>query len=210
MAHRPTLGKELRRAVSDLLERGRLNELPLGFFESEVDLLSGRRGSHLGGSHIELGSRLERPIARGAIEILVEAPQERAFRVFTEKFDAWWPREHHIGTAEMKTAMLECKPGGRFYEQGVDGSECEWGKVLVWEPPRRLVLAWQINAEWKYDPSIVCEVEVSFTAEGPKRTRVELEHRNLERLGAAAAATRGMLDSGWGKIMPMFARIAEG
>jgi len=143
-------------------------------------------------------------------QILVEAPQERAFRVFTESFDAWWPREHHIGKAEMKTAVLECKPGGRFYEKGIDGSECEWGKVLVWEPPRRLVIAWQITAEWKYDPSFVTELEINFVAEGTKRTRVELEHRNLERHGDAAAVLRDMLDKGWvGPLEKLAAVIAR-
>ena len=143
-------------------------------------------------------------------EIIVEAPQERAFRVFTERLDTWWPREHHIGKAALKTAMLECKPGGRWYEQGVDGSECEWGKVLVWEPPSRLVLVWSIDSAWTYDPKLVTEVELRFTAEGPKRTRVEFEHRNLERMGAGAAPTREMMDRGWGSMLTLFAGVAQG
>jgi uncharacterized protein YndB with AHSA1/START domain len=143
-------------------------------------------------------------------EIIVEAPQERAFRVFTERLDTWWPREHHIGKADMKNAVLECKPGGRWFEQGVDGSECEWGKVLVWEPPSRLVLAWSISAAWVYDPQLVTEVEVRFNSEGPKRTRVEFEHRNLERFGAGAAATREMMDRGWGSTLQKYAAAAAG
>jgi uncharacterized protein YndB with AHSA1/START domain len=143
-------------------------------------------------------------------EIVIEAPQERAFRVFTERLDAWWPREHHIGKAELKTAVLECKPGGRWYEQGVDGSECDWGKVLVWEPPSRLVLAWSISSSWSYDPSLVTEVELRFTAEGAKRTRVEFEHRHLDRMGAAAAATRDMMDKGWERTLDLYGKLAAG
>jgi uncharacterized protein YndB with AHSA1/START domain len=143
-------------------------------------------------------------------EILVEAPQERAFRVFTEKFDVWWPRDHHIGKAEMKTAVLECKQDGRFYEQSVDGTECNWGKVLVWEPPRRLVLAWQISSQWQYDPNLLTEVEITFTQEGPKRTRVELEHRNLERFGDAAQSMREMMGRGWERTLGLFDKVAAG
>lgn len=143
-------------------------------------------------------------------QIMVEAPQERAFRVFTQNIDAWWPREHHIGKAELKSAMLEPRSGGRWYEVGVDGSECEWGKVLVWEPPQRLVLAWQITSEWQYDAKFLTEVEVRFTAEGPKRTRVDFEHRNLERFGKAAQKQREMMDGGWGKMLVDFAKHAAG
>jgi uncharacterized protein YndB with AHSA1/START domain len=141
-------------------------------------------------------------------EISVEAPQERAFRVFTTNLDAWWPREHHIGKAELKHAVMEPKVGGRWYEIGVDGSECEWGKVLSWEPPRRIVLAWSITAAWQYDPAFVTEVEVKFTAQGAKRTLVELEHRNLERFGDAAEQVRTMLDPGWAQQLGLFAGVA--
>jgi uncharacterized protein YndB with AHSA1/START domain len=143
-------------------------------------------------------------------QIIVEVPQERAFRVFTENLDAWWPREHHIGKAEMKAAVLEPRTNGRWYEKGVDGSECDWGKVLVWEPPRKLVLAWQINATWQYDAAFSTEVEVTFTADGPKRTVVELEHRQLERFGEAAEQTRGMMDSGWARTLDLYAGAANG
>lgn len=145
-------------------------------------------------------------------EIVVEAPPERAFRVFTDRFDAWWPREHHIGTAPMAKAVLESGVNGRFYEIGTDGSQCEWGKVLTWDPPRRFVLAWQINAEWKYDPALVTEVEVRFTPMGALRTRVELEHRYLERLGEKAPAMFEVLNSsgGWSMHLGLFAAAAKG
>ena len=81
-------------------------------------------------------------------EIVVQAPPERAFRVFTENFDSWWPRGHHIGKADMQAAILEGRANGRWYERGVDGSECDWGEVLAYDPPRRLMLSWQISSDW--------------------------------------------------------------
>jgi uncharacterized protein YndB with AHSA1/START domain len=143
-------------------------------------------------------------------ELVVEAPQERAFRVFTEGIHRWWPKGHHIGKAELQEAVLEPRAGGRWYERGVDGSECLWGKVLVYEPPRRLVLAWQINAQWQYDETFSTEVEVRFTSEGPKRTRVELEHRDLERFGAQQEEIRKAFESGggWTGILAEFQKAA--
>ncbi len=144
--------------------------------------------------------------------IVVEAPQERAFRVFTDSLDRWWPRQHQIGKVEMKEAVLEPRAGGRWYERGVDGSECEWGKVLSWDPPGKVVLAWQIDGKWQFDPKLVTEVEVRFIAEGPGRTRVELEHRNLERMGESAEAMRAIFESpgGWPGLLELFAGVAQG
>ncbi|WP_163991510.1 SRPBCC family protein [Pyxidicoccus caerfyrddinensis] len=144
--------------------------------------------------------------------VVVEAPQERAFRVFTENIDRWWPREHHIGKTTMKTAVLEPKENGRWYEVCEDGSQCDWGKVLAWEPPRRVVLAWQLSAQWQYDASLITEVEVTFTPEGPRRTRVDLEHRNLERFGDAAEAVRNSVGGtgGWMQLLELYAKAAQG
>lgn len=144
--------------------------------------------------------------------ITVEAPIERAFSVFTDGFDTWWAREYHIGATEMERAVLEPGVGGRWYERGVDGSECDWGRVLVWEPHTRLVVAWQIGADWRYDPGFVTEVEVHFVAEGPGRTRVELEHRDLDHFGDAAQAMGDTFDSpgGWDGLLQSYARAAEG
>jgi uncharacterized protein YndB with AHSA1/START domain len=139
--------------------------------------------------------------------ITVEAPQERAFRVFTQNMTAWWPKEHHIGSSPLASVALEERVGGRWYEIGQDGSQCDWGKVLAWDPPRKVILAWQLSAEWKYDPALVTEVEVSFTVEGPKRTRVELEHRNLERFGDAALIVREQLAKGWEATLPLYAAV---
>jgi uncharacterized protein YndB with AHSA1/START domain len=144
-------------------------------------------------------------------EVVVEAPVERAFRVFTDKFNLWWPREHHIGAAEMAEAIIEPRVGGRWYEKGVDGSECEWGQVLTWDPPKRVVMKWQLDHEWKFDPSLHTEVEVRFTPIAPMQTRVELEHRLLENMGEHAAMVRAGVDSeqGWGMLMSLFANAAS-
>jgi uncharacterized protein YndB with AHSA1/START domain len=140
--------------------------------------------------------------------ITVNASPARAFRVFTNGFDSWWPRTHHIGKSPMKKAIVEGKAGGRCYTEQEDGTECDWGRVIVWEPPRRLVLAWQITHEWGYQPDLAqsSEVEVRFTPEGVG-TRVDLEHRHLERHGAGGAAVRTAVDSpnGWGGLLQLFA-----
>ncbi len=143
-------------------------------------------------------------------KLVVTTSAERAFRVFTEGIDRWWPREHHIGSSPLKRAVLEPRSGGRWYAVCEDGSECDTGKVLTWDPPRRLVLGWQITAQWKFDPSFLTEVEVTFTPEGPKKTLVQLEHRNLERYGTDAAELRKGIDSpdGWGKTLESFAAAA--
>jgi uncharacterized protein YndB with AHSA1/START domain len=140
--------------------------------------------------------------------ITVAAPQERAFEVFTRDFNGWWPRTHKIGSSELAEAVLETREGGRWYERDVDGSECEWGKVLVWEPPSRLVLAWQISGEWAYDADLMTEVEVSFVSEGADQTRVELEHRGLEAYGDGMEVFRRSIDSpgGWPGLLELFAQ----
>jgi uncharacterized protein YndB with AHSA1/START domain len=143
--------------------------------------------------------------------IVVKAGQARAFEVFTAGFNRWWPKEHHIGVAEMREALIEPKPGGRWYEKGVDGSECDWGKVLVWEPPHRFVLSWHLNGEFKFDPAVETEVEIAFTPEGANATRVDLEHRHLERFGqeSGEALRRGVdSEGGWGGLLALFAKEA--
>jgi len=144
-------------------------------------------------------------------QIVVNASQERAFRVFTAGIDRWWPREHHIGKSPLARAVIEEHRGGRWFSVCEDGSECEVGRVLDWDPPHRLLLAWQITADWQYDSSFVTEVEVIFTALGPKQTRVDLEHRNLDRFGEKAEKTRSMIDAqnGWTGTLHRFAAAAE-
>jgi uncharacterized protein YndB with AHSA1/START domain len=139
--------------------------------------------------------------------ITVKAPPQRAFAVFTAGMSRWWPPTHSINTAPMKQAIVEPRVGGRWFERGADGSECDWGRVLVWEPPHHLVLAWQIDGQWKFDAGLVTEVELRFIAEGSDSTRIELEHRHLERYGAVADKTRATLDSpgGWGGLLERLA-----
>ena len=118
--------------------------------------------------------------------IVVEAPIERAFRVFAEDFDRIKPREHNMLGVEIAETVFEPRVGGRIYDRGVDGSECQWARVLAYEPPDRVVLSWDISPQWQIetDPERTSEVEVRFVPEGPTRTRVELEHRHLDRHGA--------------------------
>lgn len=140
--------------------------------------------------------------------IVVETSQQRAFRVFTDGISRWWPREHHVGASPLERMIVEPHAGGRWYSICQDGSEVEVGKVLAWHPPDRLVLAWQLTAQWQYDPSFSTEVEVGFIAEGPRRTRVELEHRQLERFGGDAETMQTTFDSddAWAGSLAAFAR----
>lgn len=128
-------------------------------------------------------------------QIVVETSQQRAFRTFTDGIDRWWPREHHHGASPLERMVVEPRAGGRWYSICKDGSEVDIGKVVAWDPPARLVLTWQITAQWQYDPGFVTEIEVGFVAEGPRRTRVELEHKQLERYGAQSETLRKMFES---------------
>ena len=144
-------------------------------------------------------------------EVVVEAPVDRAFRVFTEKMETWWPATHHIGKADMKSIVLERRTNGRWAEIGSDGSECNWGRVLVFDPPKRLVLAWQLTSTWQFDENFVTEVEVNFTPLDAGRTRVALEHRNLERFGTDEENVKKSVgsDGGWPLILSNFAEACN-
>jgi hypothetical protein len=142
--------------------------------------------------------------------LVVKADAPRAFSAFTDRIGSWWPRRTSIGTSPQADVIIEPRPGGRWYERGTDGSECEWGKVLVWEPPLRVVLAWQIDARFRYDPALVTEVELRFTQLAAAQTQVDFEHRYLERLGKEAAAVREQLDSGWPGILEAYRQLAAG
>src|SRR5919106_1958092 len=118
--------------------------------------------------------------------IVVEAPIERAFSVFTDDFGRFKPPEHNLLEVEIAETVFEPREGGYLYDRGVDGSECRWARVLAYEPPNRVVISWDISPQWQLetDPKKTSEWEVRFVPETPKRTRVEIEHRNLERHGA--------------------------
>lgn len=144
--------------------------------------------------------------------VTVKAAPDKAFSVFTAGIDRWWPKTHSIGGSPQVDVKLEPRAGGRWYEVGADGTTCDWGRVLVWEPPHRLVLAWQINGDWAYDADLVTEVELRFTALPEGGTRVDLEHRDLDRFGAKAEAVRTSFDSdgGWPGLLAAFAGVADG
>jgi len=132
--------------------------------------------------------------------IVVQAPIERAFRLFTEDFDRVKPREHNMLGVEIAETVFEPHVGGRVYDRGVDGSECQWARVLALEPPNRLVFSWDISPQWQLesDPEKTSEVEVRFIAESAERTRVELEHRNLDRHGEGWEGERDAVAGGGG------------
>lgn len=143
--------------------------------------------------------------------IRVNAGREHAFKVFIAS--RWWPKEHSIlaSRSPQKEVIIEPRVGGRWFERGEDGSECDWGKVLAWEPPGRIVLSWQINGRFQYDPALVTEVDVAFVADGPDATRIALEHRNIDRAGDTAEALRNAVDSpgGWADSLQRLAEEAE-
>lgn len=143
--------------------------------------------------------------------IVVNAQQSHAFEVFTQHMHRWWPlQSHHIGASDPQAAVVEPRVGGRWYERAADGSECDWGKVLVWEPPLRLVLAWSIGSDWKYDAKLQSEVDIRFVAEAQNRTRIELEHRKLDQYGANAQMMKSIFESegGWQGILQRYAEAA--
>jgi uncharacterized protein YndB with AHSA1/START domain len=145
--------------------------------------------------------------------ISVKCSVARAFNVFTEGFDSWWPKTHHIGNSPMTKGIIEGFVGGRCYSEQVDGTECDWGTVLAWEPPYRLVFAWQIDPDWKYEPDIAkaSEVEVTFTPQDDGSTRVELEHRYFHRHGPGFEKMRDGVGSpnGWGAMLGLYAASAD-
>jgi uncharacterized protein YndB with AHSA1/START domain len=144
-------------------------------------------------------------------EIVVEAPIERAFSTFTEGFGRFKPREHNMLGVDIAETVFEQREGGHVYDRGVDGSECRWARVLVFEPPNRVVFTWDISPHWQVQTDLdrTSEVEVRFTAEAPDRTRVELEHRNLDRHGDGWEGVREGVDSdgGWPLYLSRYAEV---
>ena len=138
--------------------------------------------------------------------ITVAASPERAFDVFAAELGSWWPRDYSIGEADLADFVLEPAAGGRWYEVGVDGVQCDTGRVLAFDPPERVVFAWHLNAEYQFDPdpAHASEVEVRFVVEAPDRTRVELEHRGFERHEGGAESVRGAVDGGWSYILDLY------
>jgi uncharacterized protein YndB with AHSA1/START domain len=146
--------------------------------------------------------------------IVVEAPVERAFRVFTEDFDSFKPRDHNMLDVDIAESVFEPFVGGRVYDRGVDGSECGWARVLAYEPPDRVVFSWDISPQWQIETDLekTSEVEVRFISETPERTRVELEHRNLDRHGDGwEGISEGVAGAeGWPLYLERFAQVIAG
>jgi uncharacterized protein YndB with AHSA1/START domain len=145
--------------------------------------------------------------------IVVEAPIERAFSVYTEGIATWWPPDHHLIEGELAEMVFEPHEGGYIYDRATDGTECRWARVLAYEPPHRVVFSWNISPQWELvsDPDKVSEVEVRFIPDGPDRTRVELEHSKLERHGEGWEGMSEAVGSpnGWGLGLRRFAETAR-
>ena len=150
------------------------------------------------------------PIRRS---VVVNADPATAFRIFTARMGAWWPKSHSVNPQTTQAdVVVEPKVGGRWFERGADGSESPWGHVMSWDPPGRLLLGWQLDADWQFDPDRVTEVEVRFMPQADGTTLVELEHRNLERFGDRAEEVAAGIGSpqGWGGMLAAFAGLAAG
>jgi uncharacterized protein YndB with AHSA1/START domain len=147
-------------------------------------------------------------------EIVVSAPPARAFEVFTTGIGGWWPPDHHILRAELAEMVFEPRVGGNIYDVGVDGSECRWARVLAYDPPDRVIFSWDISLSWELetDPARASEIEVTFTPLDDERTRVLLEHRNLDRHGDGWEAMREAVaaPNGWRSGLGHFASALAG
>jgi len=145
--------------------------------------------------------------------VVVDAPVDEAFTVFTKDIGSWWPTDHHILQAPLAAMVFEPRVGGHVYDVGTDGSECHWARVLAYEPPTRVVFSWDITLQWQVetDPARTSEVEVRFFPEGERRTRVELEHRHIDRHGDGWENMRDAVGSpeGWGSGLQHFVRRLE-
>ncbi|MBQ0897105.1 SRPBCC family protein [Micromonospora sp. U56] len=144
-------------------------------------------------------------------QIIVNAPLERAFTVFTERFGDFKPREHNLLGVAIAETVFEPQVGGHIYDRGVDGTECRWARVLAYDPPQRVVFSWDISPQWRVEtePDNTSEVEVRFVAETPQRTRVELEHRHLDRHGPGWESVRDGVahDEGWPLYLNRYAAL---
>jgi len=144
--------------------------------------------------------------------VRVKAPIERAFSVFVEQMETWWPPHHHIGAQPFKAIFVEPRSGGRWYECDAQGTQCDWGTVLAWDPPQKVTLSWHLGPDWKFNPDLAksSEVEIRFKPEGTE-TLVELEHRGLERHGEGYEQLRVALESpdAWSATLAAFAKATD-
>jgi uncharacterized protein YndB with AHSA1/START domain len=141
--------------------------------------------------------------------VIVKAKPQHAFEVFALRIDRWWPKSKGIGSAPIRQSVIEPFVGGRWLTTFEDGTEAVVGHVRVWQPGKQLVVSWEINSTWKPDSRVAMasEVDIRFIADAEGSTRVELEHRNFERMGAAEGETmRGAVDGGWPGMLALFAQ----
>lgn len=141
--------------------------------------------------------------------VQVRCAPARAFALFTSRISDWWPKGKTVGKSPHVAIVIEPRAEGRWFERDADGVETQWGKVLAWEPPTRLLLAWQLDSGFAYDPGLVTEVELTFAALAGGGTQVALEHRDLERFGAEAERVAGLLGGGWPGRLDQFAAFAD-
>jgi uncharacterized protein YndB with AHSA1/START domain len=152
------------------------------------------------------------PEAKPAIAVKrtlhLEVPVEKAFQVFTEKMGSWWPATHHVGGTPFKEIVMEKRVGGRWYEVNIEGVEGDWGHVLAWEPPKRVVLSWHLQPDWSFNPDLArsSEVALDFISQGPAATRVEFMHSHIERHGEGHDKMREAVDSpgGWTTVLEAY------
>jgi hypothetical protein len=148
-------------------------------------------------------------IAPVTASVRVPLPPDTAFDLFTRRIGEWWQRQKSIAPKPWAQIVIEPGAGGRWFERDADGAETDWGDVLAWEPPCRLLLAWRIDANFRYDPAFETEVELRFTPVGQRETLVSLEHRNLERFGADAERVAGNLGGGWPTLITLYGDLAR-
>jgi uncharacterized protein YndB with AHSA1/START domain len=141
--------------------------------------------------------------------VQVKAPPGRAFEIFTGRMQDWWPSGKTVGKKPHVAIVAEPHVGGKWFERDAEGTETHWGKVLAWEPPARLLLGWQLNSQWTFDPDFITEVELTFTPAPGGGTLVKLEHRNLERFGADAERHAASLNGGWPTLLADFAKFTD-
>src|ERR671915_2485435 len=203
-------GRPARRQPAHLpAQRGRGRRPPR---PARPVLEPGLGGLQVGRRAINRGGLMSTQAAETSVrtQIVVEAPVERAFSVFTEDFGSFKPREHNLLEVEIAETVFEPREGGHLYDRGVDGSECRWARVLAYEPPDRVVISWDINPQWQIETDLekTSEVEVRFISETPERTRVELEHRKLDRHGDGWEGVREGVggEGGWPLYLRRFAQ----
>jgi uncharacterized protein YndB with AHSA1/START domain len=141
--------------------------------------------------------------------VQVKAPPVRAFEIFVSRMQDWWPAGHTVGKKPHVAIVTEPHVGGRWFERDAEGTETQWGKVLAWDPPSRLLLAWQLTSQWTFDPDFITEVEMTFAPVAGGGTLVTLEHRNLERFGADAEKHVASLNGGWPTLLAGFAKYTD-